>query len=991
MIVSGPIPFDYSKAMRQRKIARLSKLIPKKESKETVPSISHKQISTPEVSTPKSKELRVPTLEDSTTNAKNDSADLTGVKAVNTVYRYTTNEMLPFRSTIGEVSKEGRKMAMLIRFTGDVQKAALESPEGNLSQWSETAAIKQRLDLMRRINLGDFELMPNYSGPQELVFKNNSNGKIWVAARGTEKNYKMREGQLQGLGEQNVWPAIGMGIEEGTEPFISAERTVRRLIADGISPDDIVGGGSSMGSRMLRLGDEYGFKTILFGPYSGPNDTFRVMKNPSIQHELFSTTTDLPSLYIRSYPPKNVTVNTVDPINPFNAKTQTVTNAPMEIGELLFSSPVNTIMQHHIIAQISSKDELEMAIAFSRLRDNERVGEAFLIQSMKDSIEKGQTYTEWVHEFNSKKGVDTEVLEDGAIRLTGTRFRMNSAHAQIWRSLHEMHTTSDPFTEEEKSILKTSDPNVEVPLSNAEMKSIYDGELSPMDLVTSEQSSTLNNLVLNKSPETIKRFRLMSSGIGHGLSLASMVALQKLYENDGFSRKRAGEMSVANLALLQKAPEIYGRTVAATGIVRKATEFSKAFATASALEVPAAVGAFEVSDEAVNDTDKLMQKLRIDEQNRVRTDTVAGIASFDASVQGAKLGIGKMGTRFGYKFFERAAEKGGLKLLSSTLKASELGYALGTVLDVSLEASSLIQQWKEHKDVSSDRIGNSMRNIVDPTQMGDEAIDTLVPDKFKKPVKVGPLTIKNPVKQVYDWFSWTVFRPVRSVGEASKIVTSGIAHGLGAKTDAEKQAEFNRIANKSVMAVKDTDLDWKRYTSVDQITRKALTADEFNWMKNNYGLSFFNKLEKSHHEIWFKASRIMTNRQRAFEQMKNDVFIDDNLMNKIKGSDKDFYKTLQDYTNSHIELKKQTQLKGKSYVNFVNSKQDLATFVNESAQKANYSSADDYYYDVVNKTNVKKQEEQRAIEKTKALIPERGALRDPTIPDRSRLRQQFGP
>jgi hypothetical protein len=67
----------------------------------------------------------------------------------------------------------------------------------------------------------------------------------------------------------------------------------------------------------------------------------------------------------------------------------------------------------------------------------------------------------------------------------------------------------------------------------------------------------------------------------------------------------------------------------------------------------------------VDATDKFLQKLKIDDQNRIRTDSMAGASAFDLSVQSGKLGLGKAGSRLGYKIFEGAAEKGGIKLLSS--------------------------------------------------------------------------------------------------------------------------------------------------------------------------------------------------------------------------------------------------------------------------------------------------------------------------------------
>ena len=54
----------------------------------------------------------------------------------------------------------------------------------------------------------------------------------------------------------------------------------------------------------------------------------------------------------------------------------------------------------------------------------------------------------------------------------------------------------------------------------------YEGKTQPLDLITSEQSNLLSNMVLDKSPEAISRFRLMSGGLKQGMSFGSMMALQ---------------------------------------------------------------------------------------------------------------------------------------------------------------------------------------------------------------------------------------------------------------------------------------------------------------------------------------------------------------------------------------------------------------------------------------------------------------------------------
>ena len=128
------------------------------------------------------------------TNLKNvfdmNQKDSEKVKAIHVLFRKTTDDWLPFKPQ-GVVPKDARSMAQLVRMTGDVQTKKLENPNMSMEEIYKVVGIKQRLDLMNRIDLGRFELEPKHSNTQELIFKNLDTEETWVAARGTEKNYTM--------------------------------------------------------------------------------------------------------------------------------------------------------------------------------------------------------------------------------------------------------------------------------------------------------------------------------------------------------------------------------------------------------------------------------------------------------------------------------------------------------------------------------------------------------------------------------------------------------------------------------------------------------------------------------------------------------------------------------------------------------------------------------------------------------------------------------
>ena len=56
---------------------------------------------------------------------------------------------------------------------------------------------------------------------------------------------------------------------------------------------------------------------------------------------------------------------------------------------------------------------------------------------------KADSFTEWVHQFNSQRGDDTKVNEDGSIKLNSNRMHDNSRHGKLWKELGKDFTPEE--------------------------------------------------------------------------------------------------------------------------------------------------------------------------------------------------------------------------------------------------------------------------------------------------------------------------------------------------------------------------------------------------------------------------------------------------------------------------------------------------------------------------------------------------------------------
>lgn len=428
--------------------------------------------------------------------------------------------------------------------------------------------------------------------------------------------------------------------------------------------------------------------------------------------------------------------------------------------------------------------------------------------------------------------------------------------------------------------------------------------------------------------KTVNKWR---TGVRAAGEMGLAYGVQKMYEKTGVDQATNDYLSGATVSLLTKTPDGMSKVISTEGsAVNKLRSGFKALAGATAEEAPMMAAAFRATDLAVEKTDNVLKELHVDDQNRVRADMVAGGAVFNIVQEGSGKVAGKVAQKLGYKFFAKAAEKTGLKILSTTMKTSGVAAVLGTLLDVGIESESLIRAWHEGRDVSSDEIGDHVANIVDPYRFVGEVGGAIAQKVDNKRGAHTWNMIWNPVSHLAP-----VLSVYTNMGDQAKSLAKLGAHLLGAKSNQEIDDEFSRIQKKSIDAVGNSTLDWKKYVSSTEIVKKALTEQEYTWMSHNvndHGNAFLNQLERSHHEIWFKTARIMRNRNAAEVEMKNNVFVSDDLMRKIQSSkDTKFYDTLKIYNKSHDNLKTKSGLNDDQYKRFVNSGQDLKEFLQSNS------------------------------------------------------------
>ena len=160
-----------------------------------------------------------------------------------------------------------------------------------------------------------------------------------------------------------------------------------------------------------------------FNPFIGP----KLLHPKNGDHTILRTTEDFASLAVAAggnYKVKSVHPH-IDKINPIEAHrlenfTQTSTRRP-GITEGLIKSLQN---------------------------QGEQAGEFELIHSIAKAQEQGLSFTDWLHEFNGRRGADT--TPDGRA-LAGQRVHSNSKMVRFWAEAKASGSSTPAFTPQERN------------------------------------------------------------------------------------------------------------------------------------------------------------------------------------------------------------------------------------------------------------------------------------------------------------------------------------------------------------------------------------------------------------------------------------------------------------------------------------------------------------------------------------------------------------
>lgn len=719
-----------------------------------------------------------------------------------------------FQPNISDLPSESQIYADFTNESKKVQNAMLEEGVS-----LETAITEANQRLQRR-NV-PYEILPEHSSNQHLAFRNMSTGEVDVAFRGTEVRLK----------EDALWKdVVATGRERNSGIFREAENAIRNLQSEGYTVRTLTG--SSMGgTKVLWLGDKYGIKAVAFNPLVGVNELYGAKSNPNVLHDVYLTTTDIASVGLNLRDMPNTRVFTRDP-----ERNQYVRYGDSELGE--FTSGGNLkegLKQQHVISQFSNQWQDQ----FSKIDNSFK--ETLMRADIQTLTNEGKTYTDFV-----RRWAENDV--DASGRLGGhNRAGKNSNLYEIWQQEWNANVQDsgagviprEAFTAEERAYFQryqASERNAYrgSTLSNEELTMIREGQSdalmqtfrSQMETLMASDATSAQSGNQKYSPEFLSRFRKLSTVATEGAKFGTTMLTQLYLENGLHMEHEEAVATTGALSVLPgKALNAYGTAVAAEGgILSSVRAGIGAVAASTAAEVPAAAAAFLAADRAYVGVHDGLTGMGVNEQNATTLASAAagGTAQASAELIGGGARVSRMAVSSlmaraaGYQAVERAtsatAARFATKAATSTMKASVAGAIIGEAIDIGVESYSLFDAWAHQQRVSSNRIGETARNIVDPFAF----------------------------TRTHTVLDYVGFNSVGHIaGDVANFAFSGIAGLFGAESDEEIQREraqeHERIAKKYFDAV--TDL-----SNVPHFN-EVLTQEEIDHM-NEFDPQFFHSAHR---------------------------------------------------------------------------------------------------------------------------------------------------
>jgi hypothetical protein len=317
-----------------------------------------------------------------------------------------------------------------------------------------------------------------------------------------------------------------------------------------------------------------------------------------------------------------------------------------------------------------------------------RAGQAMLVEDMKSAIDKNMSYTEFVHTFNKRRGVDTEMgpreldefpkkfssvpkevvryskfdlyrelgpklyqryyelrqqglsdaeahqkVLDEQVRLTGARFGGDSAHAKLWEKIHQTMSLGNPFTADEREIFRQTqkiNDNVKakedpVSLTDTEITNLYNGTSNVSDFMPKDIQITSHvNPIARKF--TSAGASAIRFGIDQGVNFASGMLAGELTHLEDPDGKLSEQ---ANLMLTAGQNAAIDTSIGVVGAGLGITGVGVAEAAGTGLlAAPATIAGYEVS----NSVGHLMDNALSGMKDRKAAHAISGATSAVAGV-----------------------------------------------------------------------------------------------------------------------------------------------------------------------------------------------------------------------------------------------------------------------------------------------------------------------------------------------------------------------
>ena len=274
--------------------------------------------------------------------------------------------------------------------------------------------------------IGQDEIDTSLSNDQGLVIK-KPNGKVELVFRGTD---------LRSPAELKLAARIAAGFESGSDLWNEADDMVGAVKAKYGANFDHIAGYSAGATKAYTFGQKYNIDATGYSPLIGANQ-MRGKANTTAKMKVIRTTEDPASLglaFSDNATHENWEVKSINPMknsySPINAhKLENYTGAIEKNMHPRFDGDELMQKAAELNGQLAQYDTMHAAM---------------------NDVNAGKSYTEFVHHtINNGSGGDTEVLENGELRLAGTRNNSLSNLTRAWVDAggrfknHEVNHLSD--------------------------------------------------------------------------------------------------------------------------------------------------------------------------------------------------------------------------------------------------------------------------------------------------------------------------------------------------------------------------------------------------------------------------------------------------------------------------------------------------------------------------------------------------------------------